>query len=421
MICSASQIDSFWNTLVLSNDCESSMRAIVIEPPCCGVEALEPLPPASAAAAAPAAATAANARNRTGLRAFTVTPSQRGRLWCSVYNTQHRSRYANARPPAPARIRRGTTPSGGAQAPVPDGRRLAGGADHLRRRGPRGAADRDEAGQVGRCEPLAGARGAADPAERGARRPRPALRGAGRTHRDRRRRGAVRVPDAARAGLDPSRRRGAHRRRNRRARHQAEADGAGGRRARSATLPRREHHLLQDTAPSLPERDAARARRPDLEEVGALLEHLRAAAAVRADVADPAPGAAQRRSCPRRPDRRAGRPADPRARAAHDRRDLRAPVSEYVVVGAGAIGGTVGAQLARGGHSVLFCDADPEHVAAINARGLTIEGPVEAFTVEARAVSPDELPDTLGAVLLAVKSQHTESALAAVAPRLAAD
>src|SRR5215469_7308108 len=72
MICSASQIDSFWNTLVLSNDCESSMRAIVIDPPCCGVEALEPLPPARAAAAAPAAATAANARNRKVLRAFTV-------------------------------------------------------------------------------------------------------------------------------------------------------------------------------------------------------------------------------------------------------------------------------------------------------------------------------------------------------------
>ena len=47
-------------------------------------------------------------------------------------------------------------------------------------------------------------------------------------------------------------------------------------------------------------------------------------------------------------------------------------MSEYVVVGAAAIGGTVGAKLARDGHSVLFCDADPEHVAAINARGLAI-------------------------------------------------
>jgi 2-dehydropantoate 2-reductase len=93
-------------------------------------------------------------------------------------------------------------------------------------------------------------------------------------------------------------------------------------------------------------------------------------------------------------------------------------VTEYVVVGAGAIGGTVGAHLARAGHSVLFCDTDPEHVAAINANGLAIEGPVETFTVEASAVAPDELPDDLHAVLLAVKSQHTDSALDAVAPRL---
>ena len=91
-------------------------------------------------------------------------------------------------------------------------------------------------------------------------------------------------------------------------------------------------------------------------------------------------------------------------------------MSEYVVVGAGAIGGTVGAKLARDGHSVLFCDADPAHVAAINDGGLRIEGPVDAFTVAARAVSPGELPGELGAVLLAVKSQHTEDALAAIAP-----
>ena len=93
----------------------------------------------------------------------------------------------------------------------------------------------------------------------------------------------------------------------------------------------------------------------------------------------------------------------------------------YVVVGAGAIGGTVGARLARAGHSVLFCDADADHVAAINAGGLAIEGPVESFTVEAPAVSPDDLPDELHAVLLAVKSQHTEDALAAIEPHLAAD
>ncbi len=94
---------------------------------------------------------------------------------------------------------------------------------------------------------------------------------------------------------------------------------------------------------------------------------------------------------------------------------------EYVVVGAGAIGGTVGARLARDGHEVLLCDADPEHVAAVNARGLELEGPVEQLTVRVPAILPDELPDELCIVLLAVKSQHTGAALTAIAPRLAPD
>jgi 2-dehydropantoate 2-reductase len=94
---------------------------------------------------------------------------------------------------------------------------------------------------------------------------------------------------------------------------------------------------------------------------------------------------------------------------------------EYVVVGAGAIGGTIGAHLARDGHDVLLCDADAEHVAAINRQGLAIEGPVEQFTAHSPAVSPDQLPNDLHAVLLAVKTQHTEAALDAIAPRLAPD
>jgi 2-dehydropantoate 2-reductase len=96
-------------------------------------------------------------------------------------------------------------------------------------------------------------------------------------------------------------------------------------------------------------------------------------------------------------------------------------VIDYVVVGAGAIGGTIGAQLARNGRTVLLCDADRDHVKSINERGLRIEGPVDEFAVDVPAALPDELPDALGAVLLAVKSQHTEQALEAVAPRLAPD
>ena len=94
----------------------------------------------------------------------------------------------------------------------------------------------------------------------------------------------------------------------------------------------------------------------------------------------------------------------------------------YVVLGCGAIGGTVAAGLVRDGHDVLVSDADPDVVAAINARGLRIEGPIENFTVTVPAVLPGDLPPRLdGPVLVAVKSQHTAAAAAVLAGRMAGD
>lgn len=92
---------------------------------------------------------------------------------------------------------------------------------------------------------------------------------------------------------------------------------------------------------------------------------------------------------------------------------------KVTIIGSGAIGGTVGAHLRRAGHEVLFCDADPAHVAAINADGLHITGPVEDFTVQAPAVTPDDLPDQLSdVVLVSVKTHHTASAAELLRDRL---
>jgi 2-dehydropantoate 2-reductase len=94
----------------------------------------------------------------------------------------------------------------------------------------------------------------------------------------------------------------------------------------------------------------------------------------------------------------------------------------YVVLGCGAIGGTVAAGLARDGHDVLVCDADAAVVSAVNSAGLRIEGPVEEFTVHPRAVAPVDLPKRIdGPVLLAVKAHHTEAAAAVLAGRLDGD
>jgi 2-dehydropantoate 2-reductase len=89
------------------------------------------------------------------------------------------------------------------------------------------------------------------------------------------------------------------------------------------------------------------------------------------------------------------------------------------VYGAGAIGGVTGAALARAGHDVLLVDAVVDHVAAMNASGLTIDSPGGGWTARVRAVAPDRLGGGLGLVLLAVKAQHTAEALDTLAPRLA--
>ena len=92
-----------------------------------------------------------------------------------------------------------------------------------------------------------------------------------------------------------------------------------------------------------------------------------------------------------------------------------------VIWGAGAIGGTVGAYLIRAGEDVLLVDAAADHVAAIEATGLRIEGPIEEFAVAARAVTPERLEGRFSRILLCVKAHHTEQAARELAPHLAAD
>ncbi|GAB3577610.1 2-dehydropantoate 2-reductase [Leifsonia lichenia] len=91
------------------------------------------------------------------------------------------------------------------------------------------------------------------------------------------------------------------------------------------------------------------------------------------------------------------------------------------IIGAGAIGGTIGALMTLDGHDVTLCDADAAHVDAINRDGLRIEGPVNEFTVRIPAILPDQLPAVVDRAIVAVKSHHTGSVADLLAPRLAED
>ena len=87
---------------------------------------------------------------------------------------------------------------------------------------------------------------------------------------------------------------------------------------------------------------------------------------------------------------------------------------EITVIGAGAIGGVLGAHLVKAGNKITFCDKDQEHVHAMNSQGLRIEGPDETFTVECDAYTPEQLVKVnkvLDTVFLCVKAQHTREAL----------
>lgn len=92
-----------------------------------------------------------------------------------------------------------------------------------------------------------------------------------------------------------------------------------------------------------------------------------------------------------------------------------------LIWGAGAIGGTLGAYMARAGEDVLLVDIVPEHVTAMNAGGLLIEGPVETFRQKVNAVLPEDVEGKFKTVFLAVKAQHTAEAVEALLPHLAED
>jgi 2-dehydropantoate 2-reductase len=90
----------------------------------------------------------------------------------------------------------------------------------------------------------------------------------------------------------------------------------------------------------------------------------------------------------------------------------------FLIWGTGAIGGTMGAHLARAGHDVTLVDTVREHVNAIERDGLRITGPIAEFTARVPAFTPDMLRGEWDTIVLATKAHHTESAARALLPHL---
>jgi 2-dehydropantoate 2-reductase len=90
----------------------------------------------------------------------------------------------------------------------------------------------------------------------------------------------------------------------------------------------------------------------------------------------------------------------------------------FLVWGAGAIGGTLGAYLARAGHDVTVVDSVVDHIDAINRAGISITGPIATFTHPVPAFTPDSLGGEWDTIILATKAHHTEAATRALEPHL---
>ncbi len=92
-----------------------------------------------------------------------------------------------------------------------------------------------------------------------------------------------------------------------------------------------------------------------------------------------------------------------------------------LIWGAGAIGGTLGAYLARAGHDVTMVDVVAEHVEVMNRDGLRVTGPIAEFSARVPAFTPETLTGSWDTIVLATKAHHTDVAARALLPHLTAD
>lgn len=97
------------------------------------------------------------------------------------------------------------------------------------------------------------------------------------------------------------------------------------------------------------------------------------------------------------------------------------PYGPITIIGAGAIGGTVGAFLTDAGYDVTLVDVVREHVDVMNAEGLRISGIRGDRRFPVKAVHADDLEGPIGATFLCVKGHFTEPAIKQYGPLLADD
>lgn len=92
---------------------------------------------------------------------------------------------------------------------------------------------------------------------------------------------------------------------------------------------------------------------------------------------------------------------------------------KVAILGAGALGGVIGAELHRAGFDVVLLDTDQAHLGAIRERGLRVDWDDRSEHLMIPAMHPAEAPD-LDLVILLTKTLHSTAALDTVRRQIGA-
>lgn len=88
---------------------------------------------------------------------------------------------------------------------------------------------------------------------------------------------------------------------------------------------------------------------------------------------------------------------------------------KIAILGAGALGSVIGAELHTAGHEVVLLDLNEAHLTAINADGLRVDWDDRTEHLPIPAMKPDQAPQ-VDLVILLTKTMHTDAALAGITP-----
>lgn len=96
-------------------------------------------------------------------------------------------------------------------------------------------------------------------------------------------------------------------------------------------------------------------------------------------------------------------------------------MAKIAILGCGAMGSVYAGLMASAGHEVWAVDAWADHVAAINERGLRMEGASGDRTVRVRATTSTADPGPCDLVIVATKARDVAAAAAALPPLIGPD